>query len=54
MKYLFEPFYTTKHGGTGLGLALSKQIMDKHQAEIRVESAIGGGTIARLIFPVKH
>ncbi len=52
MKHLFEPFHTTKLGGTGLGLALSKQIMDKHQAEIRIEPAVGGGTIARLIFPV--
>lgn len=52
MKHLFEPFHTTKVGGTGLGLALSKQIMDRHKAEIRVEPAVGGGTIARLIFPV--
>ncbi|MEK7248859.1 MAG: ATP-binding protein, partial [Bacteroidota bacterium] len=52
MKHLFEPFHTTKLGGTGLGLALSKQIMDKHRAEIRIEPAVGGGTIARLIFSV--
>jgi PAS domain S-box-containing protein len=51
-KHLFEPFHTTKEGGTGLGLALSKQIMDKHNAEIRIEPAVGGGTIARLIFPL--
>lgn len=50
MKHLFEPFFTTKSGGTGLGLALSKQIMDKHKGEIRIEPAVGGGTIARLIF----
>lgn len=52
MKRLFEPFHTTKLGGTGLGLALSKQIMDKHKAEIRIEPAVGGGTIARLLFPI--
>ncbi|MER3522552.1 MAG: hypothetical protein C4326_00430 [Ignavibacteria bacterium] len=52
LRHLFEPFHTTKVGGTGLGLALSKQIMDKHRAEIRIEPAVGGGTIARLIFPV--
>lgn len=50
MKHLFEPFFTTKRGGTGLGLALSKQIMDKHKGEIRIEPAVGGGTIAHLIF----
>ncbi len=52
MKHLFEPFHTTKLGGTGLGLALSKQIMDKHKGEIRIEPAVGGGTIARLLFPI--
>lgn len=54
MKHLFEPFHTTKKGGTGLGLALSKQIMDKHNAEIKIEPAVGGGTIARLIFPLNN
>lgn len=54
MKHLFEPFFTTKSGGTGLGLALSKQIMDKHKGEIRIEPAVGGGTIARLIFSVNN
>ncbi len=53
-KHLFEPFHTTKSGGTGLGLALSKQIIDKHHGEIRVEPAVGGGTIARLLFPVDN
>jgi PAS domain S-box-containing protein len=51
-KHLFEPFRTTKTGGTGLGLALSKQIIDKHNGEIRIEPAVGGGTIARLLFPL--
>ncbi len=54
MKHLFEPFFTTKSEGTGLGLALSKQIMDKHKGEIRIEPAVGGGTIARLIFSVNN
>ena len=53
MKDLFEPFRTTKSGGTGLGLALSKRILDKHQADIQIESAEGGGTLVRLIFPIQ-
>jgi PAS domain S-box-containing protein len=52
LKYIFEPFQTTKAGGTGLGLALSKHIMDQHNAELAIEPTLGGGTIARLIFPV--
>jgi PAS domain S-box-containing protein len=53
MKDLFEPFKTTKSGGTGLGLALSKRILARHQADIQIESAEGGGTLIRLIFPTQ-
>ncbi|MCX6135369.1 MAG: ATP-binding protein [Ignavibacteriales bacterium] len=53
MADLFEPLRTTKPGGTGLGLALSKRILDRHNAEIRIESAEGGGTMVRLIFPTQ-
>ncbi|HTY60335.1 MAG TPA: ATP-binding protein [Bacteroidota bacterium] len=50
---IFESFRTTKAGGTGLGLALSKFIMDRHNAEIRIEPAVGGGTIVKLVFPLQ-
>jgi signal transduction histidine kinase len=53
LKDLFEPFKTTKSGGTGLGLALSKRILDRHQSLIQIESAEGGGTLVRLIFPTQ-
>lgn len=51
-KHLFEQFYTTKKGGTGLGLTLSRQIMEKHRGEIRFDTPEGGGTIVRLLFPI--
>lgn len=51
-KHLFEQFYTTKKGGTGLGLTLSRQIMEKHCGEIRFDSPDGGGTIVRILFPI--
>jgi PAS domain S-box-containing protein len=51
MNDLFEPFRTTKPGGTGLGLALSKRILDRHGAGIKIEQAEGGGTMVRLVFP---
>jgi two-component system sensor histidine kinase AtoS len=53
MADLFEPLKTTKPGGTGLGLALSKRILDGHNAEIQVEPAEGGGTMVRLMFPTQ-
>ncbi|HUI66094.1 MAG TPA: ATP-binding protein [Bacteroidota bacterium] len=53
VKQIFESFRTTKAGGTGLGLALSKYIMDRHNAEIRIEPAVGGGTLVKLVFPLQ-
>lgn len=49
---LFEDFFTTKAGGTGIGLALSKQIVLKHHGQIQVDTATGGGTIIRIVLPV--
>src|ERR1700761_3127564 len=46
---LFHPFVTTKgEAGTGLGLWVSKGIMDKHQSKIQVRSKSGCGTVFRL------
>jgi PAS domain S-box-containing protein len=50
-KHLFEHFRTSKPEGTGLGLAMSKQIMLRHNAEIIVEPAPEQGTLVRLLFP---
>ena len=40
---LFRPFYTTKSGGTGLGLASSHSILEAHQGSIGFENLVGGG-----------
>ncbi|KUK41659.1 MAG: Integral membrane sensor signal transduction histidine kinase [Clostridia bacterium 62_21] len=51
LKQIFEPFYTTKPGGGGLGLALSDQIVKIHGGEIRAESGPGGGATFTVCLP---
>lgn len=49
----FDPFYTTKAKGTGLGLALSKQFIQENQGELKLESKLGQGTKITLCFNKK-
>jgi CheY-like chemotaxis protein len=44
LPYIFEPLFTTKHSGTGLGLAVAQQIVLRNGGTISVESALGEGT----------
>lgn len=48
---LFQPFFTTKEKGTGLGLALAKKVADAHGGALALEDREGGGTVARLAIP---
>ena len=48
---IFIPFFTTRRGGTGIGLSLAKQIMHLHRGSIKVQSEPGAGTVFRLEFP---
>jgi signal transduction histidine kinase len=48
---IFDPFFTTKSSGTGLGLALSKKVVDAHGGCISVESSPQHGTEFVLSFP---
>jgi two-component system nitrogen regulation sensor histidine kinase NtrY len=47
---VFVPFYTTKENGSGIGLSLSRQIMQLHKGEISIISNPGKGTEVSLIF----
>jgi signal transduction histidine kinase len=46
---IFDPYYTTKPKGTGLGLLISRQIVDEHGGEIRVKSEVGVGTTVEIL-----
>lgn len=52
IKDLFEPFFTGKAGGMGLGLTLVMNVMKKHRAEVKVSSKLGEGTKFEFIFPI--
>jgi two-component system NtrC family sensor kinase len=48
---VFEPFYSTKERGTGLGLAFTRQVVEEHGGRIRCESELGRGTTFTIELP---
>jgi signal transduction histidine kinase len=49
---VFEPFFTKKQSGTGLGLAVVKKIIDNHKGKITITDREGGGTVFSLWLPM--
>ena len=50
-KRLFDPFYTTKPAGTGLGLSMAARIVEQHGGALRYKTEFGHGTTFRIALP---
>ena len=50
-QHLYEPFFSTKKGGTGLGLPISARIIDRHSGELDFDTEAGRGTVFRIVLP---
>jgi signal transduction histidine kinase len=53
MKNLFEPLFTTKAKGIGLGLAISIIMVENHGGTIKAESELGKGSVFAIELPIK-
>ena len=51
LRRIFDPFFTTKSQGAGLGLSISRTILEKHHATITCDSQEGKGTAFTILFP---
>ena len=54
MGKIFEPQFTTKPKGVGLGLAVSKALIEEHGGRMIVESEVGRGTTFTVKLPINH
>ncbi len=50
-EYIFDPFFSTRAHGTGMGLAIVEKVVHEHMGRIEVESKLGKGTTVRIILP---
>ena len=53
MKFVFDPFFSTKKSGTGIGLAIVRSIMENHEGSVSIESEPGAGTTFCLNLPIR-
>jgi len=54
VKHVFEPFYTTKSQGMGLGMSQAWKVIQQHKGAVLIESQVGKGTQIRITLPVEE
>ena len=52
LKQVFDPFFTTKDGGLGMGLAISRSIVNAHHGWLEITSEVGTGTTVHFTLPI--
>ncbi|MGA2871903.1 MAG: HAMP domain-containing sensor histidine kinase, partial [Verrucomicrobiota bacterium] len=53
ISHIFEPYYTTKEKGSGLGLSIVKNNIELYSGTVRLESELGKGAKFTVVFPAK-
>ena len=51
---VFEPFFTARKGGKGLGMTLTKNIIRSHNGDIQIQSTLNEGTTFTIILPFNN
>ena len=54
LKKIYNPFFTTKQYGTGLGLYICKKILSMHKGTIRIDSRQDEGTTVKITLPIHN
>lgn len=54
LNHIFEPYFTTKPNGRGLGLSAVKEIVQQYQGHLDIHSEVGQGTIVTIYFPINR
>jgi signal transduction histidine kinase len=54
LEHIFKPFFTTRHTGSGLGLSITRDIVERHGGRIEVQSVVGQGTSFTLLLPAAN